>query len=392
MKRILIQSHILAAFLQLAPLVRVAQTAPGVVATPTLFILRWVFGAAAVAGSFHGLSGATGVVPTAVRATNGVRTSVTFSITSSSHGTARSYSATSGLPPGTTLSTRGTLSGIPAASGVYSLRVRGWETANLGGNWSELTVPVTVIGANPPVVTTQPTSLTVTVGQSANLIAVYTGDQPLTLRWFKEDLEVKNATNATLTLANAQPADSGRYRLRLVNSLATVFSDWATLTVQAAVAKPVITAQPVGRALHVGEGFSLGVSATGTNLTYVWTRDGMTVGSAGPPGPTLVLTNVTAAAAGVYRVRVTNPGGFVDSDGATVSVAGPVVWDKPAQVSDSLRLSFNGLTGRRYAIESSDAMSGPFVIQAEMMSQLGGTVLFDPMVGSGRVYRLRPLP
>lgn len=104
----------------------------------------------------------------------------------------------------------------------------------------------------------------------------------MALRWFKEDLEVKNATNATLTLPSAQVADSGRYRLRLINDLATVFSDWVTVTVQAAVAKPVITTHPVGRALHAGEDFSLGVSATGTNLTYSWTRDGVVVGSAGP--------------------------------------------------------------------------------------------------------------
>jgi len=392
MQRILIHSHVLAAFLQLAPLVRVAQTAPGVVAAPTLFILRWVFGAAAVAGSMHGLSGATGVVPAAVQATNGVRTSVTFSITSSSHGTARSYSALSGLPPGTTLSTRGTLSGTPTASGPFTLRIRGWQTTSLGGNWADLNVALTVVGANPPVVTSQPASLTVAPGQPASLTVAYSGDQPVALRWFKEDLEVKNATNATLTLPSAQAADSGRYRLRLINGLATVFSDWATLTVQAAVAKPVITTQPVGRALHAGEGFSLGVSATGSDLTYVWTRDGVAVESAGPPGPTLVVTNVTATAAGEYRVRITNPGGFVDSDGATVSVAGPVVWDSPTLVSDSLRLSFNGLSGRRYAIESAAAMPGPFSVHVEMMSQLGGTVLFDPIVGSGRVYRVRPLP
>jgi hypothetical protein len=392
MKRILIHPHVLAAFLQLAPLLRVAQSAPGVMAAPTLFILRWVFGAAAVAGSMHGLSGATGVVPVAVRATNGVRTSVTFSITSSSHGTARSYSAVSGLPPGTTLSTRGTLTGTPTASGPFTLRIRGWETTSLGGNWAELNVALTVVGANPPAVTSQPANLNVAPGQSASLTVAYSGDQPVALRWFKEDLEVKNATNATLTLPSAQVADSGRYRLRLINDLATVFSDWATLTVQAAVAKPVITTQPVGRALHAGEGFSLGVSATGTNLTYAWTRDGVVVGSAGPPGPTLVVTNVTATAAGVYRVRITNLGGFVDSDGATLSVAGPVVWDQPTLVSDSLRLSFNGLTGRRYAIESAAAMPGPFATQAEMMSQAGGTVLFDPIVGSGRVYRVRPLP
>ena len=84
MKRILIHPHVLAAFLQLAPLLRVAQSAPGVMAAPTLFILRWVFGAAAVAGSMHGLSGATGATPASARATNGVRMSVTFSITSPS--------------------------------------------------------------------------------------------------------------------------------------------------------------------------------------------------------------------------------------------------------------------------------------------------------------------
>ena len=96
--------------------------------------------------------------------------------------------------------------------------------------------------------------------------------------------------------------------------------------------------------------------------------------------------------AGVYRVRVTNPGGFVDSDGVTVSVAGPLVWDSPTQVSDSLRLSFNGLTGRRYAIESAAALPGPFATQAKIMSQAGGTVIFDPIDDSGRVYRVRPLP
>ena len=394
MKRILIHPHVLAAFLQLAPLLRVAQSAPGVMAAPTLFILRWVFGAAAVAGSFHGLSGATGATPASARATNGVRMSVTFSITSSSHGTAKSYSVQSGLPlpQGLTLSTRGTLSGTPTESGNFIMRLTGWQNSNLSGDSAGINVPLTVVSANPPVFTAQPTSVTVAAGQSVSLTASFKGDQPLTLRWFKEDLEVKNATNATLIITSAQAADAGRYRLRLVNDIATAYSDWATLTVQAAVAKPVITTQPVGRALHAGEGFSLGVSATGTNLTYAWTRDGVVVGSAGPPGPTLVVTNVTATAAGVYRVRITNLGGFVDSDGATLSVAGPVVWDQPTLVLDSLRLSFNGLTGRRYAIESAAAMPGPFATQAEMMSQAGGTVLFDPIVGSGRVYRVRPLP
>ena len=389
MKRVLLHSHVLAAFLQLAPLVRVAQTAHGVVAAPTLFILRWVFGAAAVAGSFHGLSGATGIVPNTMRATNGIRSSVTFSITSSSHGTARSYSVTSGLPPGLILSTRGTLSGIPTRSGAYTMRVRGWESSTLSGNWSELNVAVTVVSASPPVVTSPPASLTVAPGQSATLTVAYTGDQPLALRWFKEDLEVRNATNATLTLPNVQASDAGRYRLRLVNDLATVYSDWATLTVQAAEAKPVISVQPSKRNLHAGEVHVLSVNATGTNLTYAWSRDGAPVGTS---APTLDLGAVTASSGGVYRVRVSNAGGSVDSDLAPVVVASPLAWDLPTRVSDSLRLSFNALEGRRYAVEVSTDPRGAYTTLAEMMSQSGGTVVFDPIEGAGRFYRVRPLP
>ena len=389
MKRFVLHPHILAAFLQLAPLARVAQTAQGALAAPTLFILRWVFGTAAVAGSFHGLSGATGIVPTSVRATNGVRTSVTFSITSSSHGTAKSYSVTSGLPPGLTLSTRGTLSGTPTASGAYTLRVRGWETSTLGGDWADLNVAVAVVSANPPVITAQPVSLTVAPGQSASLTAAFTGDQPVTLRWFKEDLEVKNATNATLTITSAQATDSGRYRLRLVNDLATVYSDWATLTVQEAVAKPVITAHPAGRNVHAGEDLSLSVSVTGTNLIYAWTRDGVVVGGS---VPTLNLTNASSAMAGVYRVRITNPGGSVDSEAATVAVAGPLVWDAPTRIADSLRISFNALPGRRYRVDAANDLTGPFTTLAELATQAGGTLLFDPLAGTGRLYRVSPLP
>jgi hypothetical protein len=250
-------------------------------------------------------------------------------------------------------------------------------------------VAVTVASANPPAVTAQPASLTVAPGQSASLTATFTGDQPVTLRWFKEDLEVRNATNATLTLSNVQPSDAGRYRLRLVNDLGTVFSDWATLTVQAAVAKPVITTQPASRNVHAGETLSLGVSVTGTNLTYAWTRDGVAIGGS---VPTLDLPNASSAVAGVYRVRITNPGGSVDSDAATVSVSGPLVWDTPTRMAESLRLSFNALPGRRYRVEAANDLSGPFTTLAEMATQAGGTLLFDPIVGPGRLYRVSPLP
>jgi hypothetical protein len=151
-------------------------------------------------GGVHGLSGATGVTPAAVRSTNGIKTAVTFSITSPYHGTAKSYEVISGLPPGTTLSTRGTLSGVPTVSGEFAVRIRGWQTDGLGGNWAELIVPTTVIGTIPPTVTSQPLDINITEGLAANLATTFTGHEPISLQWYKEGVEINGATNAVFSV------------------------------------------------------------------------------------------------------------------------------------------------------------------------------------------------
>jgi hypothetical protein len=51
-------------FLQLAPMVRVAVADTTALLSPIMAIIRWAAGAAAVAGSFHAVSGATGMTVT----------------------------------------------------------------------------------------------------------------------------------------------------------------------------------------------------------------------------------------------------------------------------------------------------------------------------------------
>ena len=233
MKRAFFHSQLLAVCLQLAPLLQIARTIPQLSAAPALVLVRWIFGSVAM-GSIHGLSGATGVTPSAVKSTNGIRTTVTFSITSPYHGTAKSYEAISGLPPGTTLSTRGTLSGVPTLSGEFAVRIRGWQNDGLGGNWAELIVPTTIIGTIPPQVTSQPQGVILSEGLAANLSTTYTGHEPISLQWYKEDVEISGATNAIFNVPKIAQKDAGRYRLRLINSVKTVFSDWAEINVQAA--------------------------------------------------------------------------------------------------------------------------------------------------------------
>lgn len=165
-------------------------------------IIRWAAGAAAVAGSFHAVSGATGVTitqgnpsttVTAPRGTNGLSSGFRVLIQSSQHGTARSYRAT-GLPAGMSLIgiTNGVIGGIPTAAGTFTARITGYKNNNQTGDNAAFNVSVTIVNGV-PVITGEPQPVTVDEGQSASLTVVATGSA-LTYRWIKNGVEVPLTT------------------------------------------------------------------------------------------------------------------------------------------------------------------------------------------------------
>jgi pectin methylesterase-like acyl-CoA thioesterase len=89
-------------------------------------------------------------------------------------------------------------------------------------------------------------------------------------------------------------------------------------------ALPVITAQPQPSNLtvQVGSNVTTSVAAGGNSLSYQWQKDNQPIaGNASAATPTLNLTNVQLADAGVYRAVVTNPGGSVASQPVTLAVS-----------------------------------------------------------------------
>ncbi|NBP24116.1 MAG: hypothetical protein EBU81_06115 [Proteobacteria bacterium] len=94
----------------------------------------------------------------------------------------------------------------------------------------------------------------------------------------------------------------------------------------------------------------------------------------------------------MYRVRISNSGGFVDSDGVAVAFVGALRWGVPSLVSDSLRLPFNGIPGRRYAIEAASSPGSPFRLIGELPGQPDCSFDLESLSDSGRFYRIRPLP
>ncbi len=344
-------SLVLSLFLQVAPLVRVAVADAAAFINPIVALLRWAAGAAAVAGSFHAVSGATGITvtqgtttTTAPRGTNGVAMGFRVLITSTAHGTARSYSA-SGLPAGVTVtsSTQGVISGTPTAAGTFTARITGWENNDRTGNRADFNLSITVINGV-PVITAPPQPVTVDEGQSATLSVTATGSG-LSYRWIKGGVELPattaGATNSSITFNPAKVSDTGDYQVRVTSSGGSALSASARLTVNAvAVNPPVISTPPVAATASFGGSATFSVTATGSGLAYQWRKGDQTLN--GETSPSLTINPVNATSGGTYTVRVSNTGGAVEAS-AVLTVA-PVIASQTGSsvkihVGETLRLS-----------------------------------------------------
>jgi subtilisin-like proprotein convertase family protein len=82
---------------------------------------------------------------------------------------------------------------------------------------------------------------------------------------------------------------------------------------------PVINVQPLTQSALIGQTVTLNVNASGTPpLSYQWRKNGVNI--TGANAATYTIPAVTAAAAGVYSVFVSNPHGSVLSSNATLSI------------------------------------------------------------------------
>ena len=84
----------------------------------------------------------------------------------------------------------------------------------------------------PPTITTQPSSKTVGVGQTATFTVAASGTAPLSYQWQKNDANIAGATGATYTTPATTSANSGdRFRVVVSNAYGKATSNEAILTV-----------------------------------------------------------------------------------------------------------------------------------------------------------------
>jgi hypothetical protein len=203
-----------------------------------------------------------------------------------------------------------------AQSGTYRLRATNSVLATLSA-------PAEVLVVTPiaPIVTTDPASQTIPLGQPVTFTVQVSGTEPLSYQWFRGANPLPAATAATLTLAAVTVADEGSYSVLVSNLAGSDQSAGAILTVDTTPIAPTITSQPGNTTVIVGATATLTVAASGTPpLAFQWRRRGAAL--TGANSASLVLSPVQLVHASDYDVLVSNAGGSVLSSQASITVLG----------------------------------------------------------------------
>jgi Concanavalin A-like lectin/glucanases superfamily/Regulator of chromosome condensation (RCC1) repeat/Immunoglobulin domain/Immunoglobulin I-set domain len=211
----------------------------------------------------------------------------------------------------------------------------GYTNYGLSGNFTN--IPVTLQPTNHliywtgPSIVTQPASQTVNAGQSAIFSVSTIGAMPMAYQWYSNSVALAGSTNVVLTFINVQTNAAAGYSVVVTNSIGSVTSFVATLTV---LLPPAITMQPTNLTVTAGSAATFTVAATGTApLSYQWygVNSGLLAHST---NAALTLTNVQTNNADSYFVTVANLGGLVTSLGATLRVnVSPVITVPPTNES-----------------------------------------------------------
>jgi hypothetical protein len=197
-----------------------------------------------------------------------------------------------------------------------------------------------------PVITSHPQDQTVAEGEIANFAVGATGTEPLSYQWLKDgnklgdDLRIRGANTALLTISKVQPSDEAKYSVQVRNPFGEIVSKVAVLFLGR---PPTLTGQPEGQTAAPGGTATFKVTATGTApLSYRWRKDGSELSDgpriAGATTATLTISDLQASDAGSYTVEVSNLFGRRTSLAAalvlqtTVELTFPFLIDGPDSV------------------------------------------------------------
>lgn len=121
---------------------------------------------------------------------------------------------------------------VPANATIYSVTI-----SNALGSITNSSNAMLAVTSSPPVITMQPTNLTLSPGAVATFTAAAVGNLPMTYQWRKDGTnltdggKISGSATTTLTITQTTEADDGKYSVAVTNALDFAFSSGATLTI-----------------------------------------------------------------------------------------------------------------------------------------------------------------
>jgi hypothetical protein len=194
------------------------------------------------------------------------------------------------------------------------------------------------------------------VGNNASFSINPQGTPPFTYQWYfgatplvDDGVKYSGSTNQTLFITNLQTSDSGSYFITVSNQGGGISNLVAVLSIQYLAPSIAPIGEPGSIVALVGQTNSLTVSAIqGTApLTYEWFHGNTRLTDmnefSGSGTNTLTISGITTADAGNYYLIITNAGGSVTSQVATVTVLSPPALSYVGYTNQLYYQNFNSL-------------------------------------------------
>ncbi len=209
------------------------------------------------------------------------------------------------------------------ATGLFgSASVAGSAGVLAAAENGDLGSPGTTTGTVPLALTQQPRGTVVNPLSAATFTVTAHGMPRPRVTWEFQGSALAGGFGFTLRIAEAKAGNVGSYRAVLDNGLARITSESASLALTEQPTPPAFTLLPTNATNFPGGTVTFTALATGVPPpTYQWFLG--TGAIDGATNSALILTNLTAALAGTYRIDATNPSGTVSASVELTLLAKP---------------------------------------------------------------------
>ena len=174
-----------------------------------------------------------------------------------------------------------------------------------------------IAGDGAPAITVPPANQHIAVDETATFRVMAVGTAPLHYQWQRNGTNLFGETGSVLVLTNVQLFDAGYYSVIVSNSIDSVESPAATLTLLSG--PPLFVVQPEDENVQCNKPAKLQAFATGTPpLSYQWQLNGTSI--TGATNPILAVDHASSATIGEYTLVATNAYGSATSHLASLTV------------------------------------------------------------------------